>query len=603
MTPQRIADISEPIEQLYSDLTDELLLNIAKHLSRSTATWTALHEIETLADMGQLTQENIEIINTYVKKMPQEIKDAMNESRLEALEEIEKTLAEAAEKGFLTPPVTDSTVDVVKALSQQAAEQLNMVNQTMLNNSLEQFRNGIYRYREEMKQAAIRTIETDTQLELAQNEINIAAGKVATGTETRNKAMRKCILEMNKAGITGFYDRLDRAWTAEAYVNMNIRTTVHNTYIESVKDRQQDYGSDVFQVSSHAGARPLCYPYQGKLYSWGMIGGTITLGNGKTYKYEPISTTSYGEAAGLFGINCGHVPYPMIAGVSEPVKEKIYTKKENDRQYQESQEQRALERQIRYEKRAVEMLGHLATPEDKQRIRDAQARMREFIDRTGRTRRYDREQIVTKRYEEPTAVRPTIRTPIKPVTEEPKIPLNKYGQEILIDLQPKKTTGNLARDERAKARADRSETLIKNLANEYNSYVKSVTRGGIGENDVDIVGVMRVNALNTETIIHEFAHTLAQSMRVKAEIADEAEKEFLEEAKKVRRKYTAAWHKDTSELISAYSKESLEEFIAEAFSHAKMRELGYETARGYKDNESEYSKAILELADKYFKKE
>ena len=74
MTPQRIADISEPIEQLYSDLTDELLINIAKHLSKSTATWSALHEIETLQEMGQLTEENIKIINDYVKRMPQEIK-------------------------------------------------------------------------------------------------------------------------------------------------------------------------------------------------------------------------------------------------------------------------------------------------------------------------------------------------------------------------------------------------------------------------------------------------------------------------------------------------------------------------------------------------
>ena len=603
MTPQRIADISEPIEQLYADMTDELLLNIAKHLSRSTATWTALHEIETLAEMGQLTEENIRIINSYVKRMPKEIKDAMNESRLEALGEIEQMLNEAAEKGYLTKPVTDSTVNVVNALSEQAAQQLNLVNQTMLNSSLEAYQNGVYEIRREYNNVVYKTVETEQEAAQAQLEIDLAAGKTAAGTETRNQAVRKALNNLNKAGIVGYYDRLDRAWTGEAYVNMCVRTTVHNTYIQSVKDRQQDYGSDVFQVSSHAGARPLCYPYQGKLYSWSGNSGTIKLGDGKSYKFESIANTSYGEAAGLFGINCGHVPYPMIAGVSERVQEDIPDEEENKREYQERQEQRALERRIRQAKRGVELLGNLATDKDREKIREAQAEMREFIKETGRTRRYDREQIVTKRYEEPTAVRPTIRTPIKPVTEEPKMPLNKYGQEILIDLQPKKSTGDLARDERAKARADRSETLIKNLVNEYNSYVQSVTRGGIGENDVDIVGVMRVNALNTETIMHEFAHTLAQSMRVKAEIADEAEKEFLEEAKKVRREYTAAWHKDSKEEISVYARESLEEFIAEAFSHAKMRELGYETARGYKDNESEYSKAILELADKYFKKE
>ena len=255
MTPQRIADISEPIEQLYGDLTDELLINIAKHLSKATATWSALHEIETLQEMGQLTEENIKIINDYVKRMPQEIKDAMNESRLEALGEIEKKLADAAADGYLTQPVTDGTVEVAQALSNQAAEQLNLVNQTMLNSSLQAYQTGVYEFRQEMNNLAIKTIETEQQLELAQTELNKAAGQVVAGTENRTKALRKCIRKLNDAGIVGYYDRLNRAWTAEAYVNMNIRTTVHNTYIQSIKTRQQEYGTDVFQVSSHAGAR------------------------------------------------------------------------------------------------------------------------------------------------------------------------------------------------------------------------------------------------------------------------------------------------------------------------------------------------------------
>ena len=397
MTPQRIADISEPIEQLYSDLTDELLINIAKHLSKSTATWSALHEIETLQEMGQLTEENIKIINGYVKRMPKEIKDAMNESRLEALGEIEQKLADAAAQGYLTAPVTDGTVEVTQALSNQAANQLNIVNQTMLNSSLEAYQTGVYQFREEMNKAAIDTIETEQQLGLAQNELNKAAASVVAGTENRTKALRKCIRKLNDAGIIGYYDRLNRAWTAEAYVNMNIRTTVHNTYIKSIQTRQQEYGSDVFQVSAHAGARPLCYPYQGKFYSWSGRSGEITLGDGKKYPFEPISVTSYGEPAGLFGINCGHVPYPMINNVSEPVKEDIPNKEENTLEYQESQEQRLLERQIRNAKREVELLGDLAEEKDIERVKRAQARMREFINETGRTRRYDREQIVTQR--------------------------------------------------------------------------------------------------------------------------------------------------------------------------------------------------------------
>lgn len=390
MTPQRIADISDPIEQLYSDMTDELLLNIAKHLNSSTWTWTALHEIETLEQMGQLTEENTKIINKYVRKIPQAVKDAMNDSRLEALSEIEEKLAQAALNGYLVAPVTDSTVSVMEAFSQQALSQLNLVNQTMLNSSLAAYQTGLYTMRQGMK-----TITDADELDEAQQIIDIAAGKTALGSETRTGALRKALRQLNYNGITGFYDRIGRSWSAEAYVNIDIRTTVHNTYIQSVKSRQEDYGSDVFQVSAHAGARPLCYPYQGKLFSWGNSGGYITLGDGKRYKFRSINETSYGKPAGLFGINCGHVPYPMIAGVSERVDEKIQPKAENDKEYQESQRQRSLERAIRYQKRELAMLGNNATQLDKDRLKRAQANMRAFIEQTGRTRRYDREQIVT----------------------------------------------------------------------------------------------------------------------------------------------------------------------------------------------------------------
>ena len=390
MTPQRIADISDPIEKIYSDMTDELLLNIAKHLNSPTWTWTALHEIETLEQMGQLTEENIKIINKYVQKIPQAVKDAMNDSRLEALAEIEDKLSEAAANGYLTKPVTDGTVEVTKAFSAQAVDQLNLVNQTMLASSLEAYQMGVYTMRQGMT-----TIVDDAGLQEAQEIIDFAAGKTIQGTDTRTSALRQALRQLNANGITGFYDRSGRSWSAEAYVNMDIRTTVHNTYIQSVKTRQEDYGSDVFQVSAHAGARPLCYPYQGKMYSWGGSSGYIVLGDGKRYKYESIGVTSYGKPAGLFGINCGHVPYPMIPKVSEPVKEDILPKAENDQEYKESQEQRALERQIRYYKRELAMLGDAADDSDRERLKNAQAEMRAFIKQTGRTRHYDREQIVT----------------------------------------------------------------------------------------------------------------------------------------------------------------------------------------------------------------
>ena len=385
LTPQKIQELSDPIEHVYISMTNELLVNIGKHITSPTWTHTAAWEIQKLSELGQLTKENAAIINSWIAQLPDEIRDTMEETRRLALEDIEKQLAKAAKAGYVTPAMRDSTYEVLREYQQQAANNLNLVNTTMLQSSVAQYERLVELTDQEYGRLM-------AQREATQEALNEAAGNVAIGVETRTKALQHAIRKIADEGLTGFYDRAGRSWSPEAYVNMDIRTTVHNVAIQSVKNRMADYNTQVFQVSAHAGARPLCYPYQGKLYSWDNTAGEIELGNGKTMRYNPLSSTSYGEPAGLFGINCGHSPIPIIPGVSIPhAQDFVQPKEENDKQYAESQEQRALERKIRAAKRVVEMGDD--SPEAKQRVRDAQKDMREFIDRTGRTRRFDREQL------------------------------------------------------------------------------------------------------------------------------------------------------------------------------------------------------------------
>lgn len=387
LTPKQIQDLADPIEEIYIHMVDELMVNIGRHITSPTWTHTANWEIQKLSELGQLTQENAAIINAWIKQMPQEIRDTMEATRAAALDRLEKQLEQAAKDGYIPPPVTDTTVSVLRDYAQQAADHMNLVNTTMLQSSVDQYARAVQLTKEEYDKLLAQQSATQTIL-------NEAAGNVATGAETRLQAMRRAITRISDEGLTGFIDRAGRHWSPEAYINMDIRTTVHNVAIESTKARMEDYNTQVFQVSSHAGARPLCYPYQGKFYSWDNTAGEIELGNGRRVRYEPLSSTSYGQAAGLFGINCGHYPIPVIPGVSIPHgADAIQPKEENDRLYAESQEQRELERKIRAAKRVVTMAGDTATKEDKAAVKEAQAEMREFIERTGRTRRYDREQI------------------------------------------------------------------------------------------------------------------------------------------------------------------------------------------------------------------
>ena len=381
--------LSESIEDAYLACIDRLIVNIAKHLGTGKAFRTADWETRKLAEMGQLTQENARIINDEVKKVPAEIRKALEEASKIALADLEKAIRDAIASGAIEQAPADSVLGLLRELSQQAVDSANLVNTVMLQSGQSAY-----------LQAINNTVLWQNQMldtALAQQTLNEAASAVTLGTETRRQALRKAISQLADNGIYGFVDRSGRHWSPEAYMNMDIRTTVHNAAIQSIKARQEDYGSDIFQVATHPGARPLCYPYQGKFYSWRNDGGTFTDGNGARHTYNPISSTSYGQAAGLFGINCGHYPMPQIPRVTIPQDKQQESQKVNDKLYKESQEQRELERRIRDAKRKQEAFkaAGLTEAADNQTaiVRDRQAAMRAFIARTGRARRYDRESV------------------------------------------------------------------------------------------------------------------------------------------------------------------------------------------------------------------
>lgn len=381
--------LAEPVEDAYMACVDRLIINIARHLGTGKAFRTAAWETAKLAELGQLSDENAKIINEETRRVPEEIRAALDEVSKAALEGLEKAIADAIARGDLAQAPANSVQAMLQELQQQALDAANLVNTVMLDSGQSAYVQAINNTVMWQEQALDR--------QAAQAALNDAATSVTIGSETRRQALQKAISQLADSGIYGFVDRAGRHWSPEAYIGMDIRTTVHNAAIQSIRNRQQDYNSQIFQVSSHPGARPLCYPYQGKYYSWDNTSGSFVDGDGVRHNYAPLSSTSYGQPAGLFGINCGHRPYPQIPGVSIPRDDDIQDKEANDRLYQQSQEQRALERSIRDAKRrqaAFKAAGLDDAAKDAGAlIAQRQAAMRDFIARTGRVRRYDRESI------------------------------------------------------------------------------------------------------------------------------------------------------------------------------------------------------------------
>ena len=247
----------------------------------------------------------------------------------------------------------------------------------------------------------IADIELAERVGATQFALDAATGEVVTGVSSWNQALKNATEHMANRGITGFVDHGGHQWSAEAYAAMDIRTTVANTARAAVWETNQNFGNDLYSVSYHNGARPLCYPWQNKVISSTDNARTVTDLDGNEIVVIAQSATSYGQPAGLFGINCKHYPTPFIPGVSL-IRGEPQSPEANEKAYEESQHQRALERKIREQKRDLDMMkAQGASPEaikaQRAKIRETDDEIDAFCEQTGRTRRQNREAVYTKR--------------------------------------------------------------------------------------------------------------------------------------------------------------------------------------------------------------
>lgn len=147
----------------------------------------------------------------------------------------------------------------------------------------------------------------------------------------------------------------------------------------------------------------------------------------------------------------------------------------------------------------------------------------------------------------------------------------------------------------------RSKEVIDSLSERYRTRLERVTTGAEkAAGDVDMSGArMRLSSNREVDAIHEFAHTMANSQADRYGLTQDGE--FWNEIRRIRREYRRDVGDDASRWISTYehSSRSIDEFFAEAFTHAKMRELGIELPGNY-GNDFTYSQQVLYVVDRYF---
>lgn len=366
--------VTFPVTQLYMASENRLLAKIVRRLKDGTGGFVVDEwNIRKLSDMGGLTREAASEIAKTSKKAKTLLK---------------KVLHEVAKKSLSVDGVdtteTQGVLQTIQALQAQAENHLNLVNTNMLVGTQDKF---------------------STMVSVLDNERNIilndATIDLVTGQQSYYQIVAQTIRRFGEEGINAYVDKAGKQWSPEAYVSMDLRTTSAQTARGVVEAQGRDYGLDVILVSSHAGARPKCAPYQGRCFSMSGRYGVITDANGNEYEFEPIDNTSYGEPDGLFGINCGHsfryIEEGSFVNRERETPDDSEAGKKNAQQYQLSQEQRSIERDIRKYEREAELLREAGLKDSASiaegNAREARNEYRSFCEDNDRTPRWERTRV------------------------------------------------------------------------------------------------------------------------------------------------------------------------------------------------------------------
>lgn len=213
--------------------------------------------------------------------------------------------------------------------------------------------------------------------------VNRIAAAPPESDTARRRIAQQILNEYKQRGITGFVDKAGRRWNMVSYVEMATRTAASELAARAHLNELQRAGIDVVRYTVMPNCHPWCQPFQGRLLSiTGMTRGTY-------YGEKIVCSVPEAIARGARHVNCRHSFRAHLPGMTAPDPDTI-----DPGDYKATQQLRALEREIRREKRARDTA---LTPEEEaaanRNIQALQKQVREHVARTGIPRNRWREQV------------------------------------------------------------------------------------------------------------------------------------------------------------------------------------------------------------------
>lgn len=322
LTPEYYDKCTRQLIALYAELDNAIISDITRRLLKTgEMTETAQWQAKQLKESGMVYDDILNEISRRTGTSQAEIKRIFEEAGVTATMN-DNEFAKAA--GFKE----------IRTFSKAALQTLNA---------------GYVKCAGDMNNLTLTTANASQQLYI--NAVNNAYMQIMSGAFDYNTAIRNAVRAAAADGAeviypSGHRDKIDVA------VRRSVLTGVGQTCRKLSEINAQDMGTDLMEITAHAGARPSHAEWQGRI---------VSLSGRKGY-LSP-KDIGYGTGDGFGGWNCRHDWYPYFEGKSR----RAYTDERLEAlnaknikydgelysEYEISQMQRKMERDIRARKREL----------------------------------------------------------------------------------------------------------------------------------------------------------------------------------------------------------------------------------------------------------
>ena len=328
-----IAGISLRMEAIWTDAEERIILDIIRRIKKAgKITSTADYQINRLVEMGKSTEKVERILKEALGATWPEMFELYDEAA-EWRYVRNKDVYEQVNGEFIPPEENEWLQQTSDAVKEQTKDELENLSRS---------------YGFSVMMGTRRVFMPFATY--YQRYVDSAIMDIISGGFDYNSVIRRVVTQMTNSGLrfvdyaTGYSSRADVA------ARRSILTGVAQITAEVNERNAEELGTDYFEVDWHPAARPDHQAWQGKVYS----------------REELVSVCGLGSKTGLCGINCRHVYYPFVPGVSERMYTDEWLEEQNRKEaetkewhgkklnaYEQTQQQRKMETAMRAQREKV----------------------------------------------------------------------------------------------------------------------------------------------------------------------------------------------------------------------------------------------------------